>query len=241
VTLPLRYVDRRLAEVPILWANSERVSPERSTWRRTWRADEPLRTQTAHPKGGHHALISAWMVKHFGGVVGCPVDQPAPTQTCRGTQNQLVAALLAPYYGATEGGAACDEPMQTITTKDRHAIIQAALQQASDDDMPPMGFWRVWDFLIRYAGEDAPAPIVVHDGHVCLIVDIGMRMLQPRELYRAMGFPDDYVVDRYMDADGKVHKLTKTASVRMCGNSVPVDPVAGIIRANVPSREAVTA
>jgi DNA (cytosine-5)-methyltransferase 1 len=70
---------------------------------------------------------------------------------------------------------------------------------------------------------------VTVDGHEYVIADIGMRMLQPRELYRAQGFPDDYRID--VEFNGK--PLTKTAQVRMCGNSVCPPLAAAIVAANV--------
>lgn len=65
-------------------------------------------------------------------------------------------------------------------------------------------------------------------GEDYLIADIGMRMLQPRELYRAQGFPDSYIIDR--GADGRV--LSKAAQVRMCGNSVCPPLARAIVAAN---------
>lgn len=62
------------------------------------------------------------------------------------------------------------------------------------------------------------------------MTDICMRMLAPRELYTAQGFPRSYIIER--DADG--NPLTKTAQVRMCGNSVPPPMVAALVRANGP-------
>ena len=70
--------------------------------------------------------------------------------------------------------------------------------------------------------------LVTVEGEDYLISDIGMRMLQPRELYRAQGFPDSYVIDR--GADGVV--LPKSAQVRMCGNSVCPPVAAALVRAN---------
>jgi DNA (cytosine-5)-methyltransferase 1 len=68
--------------------------------------------------------------------------------------------------------------------------------------------------------------VTIH-GEDYQIVDIGMRMLTPRELFRAQGFPDSYIIDPIFD--GK--PLTKTAQVRMCGNSVCPPVAAAIIRA----------
>jgi len=68
------------------------------------------------------------------------------------------------------------------------------------------------------------------DGQSYVIRDIAMRMLTPRELYRAQGFPDSYTIDR--GADGR--KLTKAEQVRMVGNSVCPPIAAALARANVP-------
>lgn len=71
---------------------------------------------------------------------------------------------------------------------------------------------------------------VTIEGEPYVITDIAMRMLTPRELYRAQGFPDSYVIDR--GADGR--RLTKTEQVRMVGNSVCPQVAAALVRANVP-------
>lgn len=84
-----------------------------------------------------------------------------------------------------------DEPLHTITTKERFGIVTV-------------------------------------DSVDYIIVDIGMRMLQPRELFRAQGFPDSYIIDPMYN--GK--PLTKGAQVRMCGNSVPPDPAEALVKAN---------
>jgi len=80
-------------------------------------------------------------------------------------------------------------------------------------------------------------------GEAYAIVDIGMRMLAPRELYRAQGFPDTYVIDvpvTKTDKRGKTKTapLTKTAQIRMCGNSVAPPIAAALVRANVGQRKA---
>lgn len=100
-------------------------------------------------------------------------------------------------------------------------------------------------FLVKYYGagvaQDLPNPLgtvttrerfglVTIQGVDYRVVDIGMRMLSPRELFDAQGFPHDYVIDR--GADGR--KLSKAAQIRMCGNSVSPPWAAAIILANVP-------
>lgn len=142
------------------------------------------------------------MVQANGGYNATPardLRRPMSAVTATGSQQQLItahvasplsaeheaaalrcAAFLINYYG---NGTALDarEPLATITTKDRMALVTVWLR-----------------------------------GEPWVIVDICLRMLTPRELYNAQDFPARYVIDR--TADGKA--LTKTAQVRMCGNSV---------------------
>lgn len=193
--------------------------------------EKPLGTVVAG--GSKHALVSAFMAKHYGGMVGCPIDTPAPTQTTRGTQNQVVAAHLTHLYTSNTRGGAGDltEPIKTVTAGGNHAGLVAAL-------------------LVKYygtaTGQQVDEPLhavttkhryglvtVELDGEPYVITDIGMRMLQPRELYRAQGFGDDYIIERGIDRDGEVIGLTKTAQVRMCGNSVCPPAAEALVRANV--------
>ena len=69
------------------------------------------------------------------------------------------------------------------------------------------------------------------------IVDIGMRMLTPRELFRAQGFPEDYIIDTEMDGA----PLTKTAQIRLCGNSVCPPVAEALVRANLADQARVAA
>ncbi|WP_081847920.1 DNA cytosine methyltransferase [Microbulbifer sp. HZ11] len=185
---------------------------------RSWSAAEPLRTQVASIKGGHFALVTAFLAKHFGGVTGVNIDTPYPTITTRGTQNQVVTAhltrdagtgrgeqvraFLMKYY--SEGGQwqALNEPMHTIPTKARMGLVMVK-------------------------------------GEPYQVVDIGMRMLEPHELFKAQGFPADYIIDR----DGTGHAITKTQQVAKCGNSVCPPLAEALVRANmavaaIPMKEA---
>lgn len=156
-------------------------------------ADLPLRTQCAEVKGGHFALVSAYLAKHYGGNYngpGAELTQPLPTVTTR-DHNALVSAYLVKYYG-TGDGQSVREPLHTITTKDRLALVTVK-------------------------------------GEPYRIVDIGMRMLKPHELYAAQGFPADYIHTR--TASGAT--LNIDAQVRMCGNSVCPPVAAALVRANL--------
>lgn len=161
---------------------------------RNMRLNEPLRTICAQVKGGHFALVAPVLVKHYGGnYTGAGIDmrRPLDTITCK-DHHSLVTAWLLKYYG-TNVGTDLHDAMQTITTRDRFALV-----------------------LVKINGETYQ------------VADIGMRMLQPHELYKAQGFPAWYIHDR--TADGKI--LSKSAQVRMVGNSVPPGMIAAVINAN---------
>lgn len=182
--------------------------------------ENPLGTVTA--QGRHHALVTALLAKHYGGVVGHELDRPAGTVTTV-DHHALVTSNLVKLRG-TSVAAATDEPLHTVSAQGmHHAEVRA--------------------FLIKYYGTDQDpqlgAPLhtvttkhrfglVIVKGEPYAIVDIGMRMLSPRELYRAQGFPESYAIDR--GADGR--PLTKTAQVRMCGNSVCPPLARAIVAAN---------
>ena len=173
---------------------------------------DPLHTISAG--GTHHGLVTAFMERQFGASVGQGVDEPAPTITAGGGgKSSLVELQLSPEVEA------------------------GALQVAA--------------FLISYYGTenmsaaDAPAPTITTKDRLGLvtvtikgtpyvIVDICLRMLQPAELYKAQGFPADYIINH--GADGK--PFTKTQQVHMCGNSVSPPPMAALARANDPWRQA---
>ena len=172
--------------------------------------NEPLHTVSAG--GQHHGLVSAFMERAFGGSVGQGLEEPAPTITAGGGgKSSLVSLTLSPEHEA--------------------------------------GALRVAAFLISYYGTenisacDSPAPpittkdrlamvTVMVKGTPYVIVDICLRMLKPTELYKAQGFPADYIISH--GADGK--PFTKTQQVHMCGNSVSPPPMAALARANDPWR-----
>ncbi len=189
------------------------------------------------------------------------IAEPAPTVTAQGSQGALVAALLARHYGGHENdGAQMTLPIPTITTKDHHAVVASHLvkltggpadhqntAQAADEPLHTiravgLHFGEVRAFLVKYYGQGDGQMVLepVHtvttkdrfglvtvNGEDYAIADIGMRMLTPRELFRAQGFPDSYVIDP--PVNGK--PLTKTAQVRMCGNSVCPQLAAALARA----------
>ncbi|HCU2498665.1 TPA: DNA cytosine methyltransferase [Pseudomonas aeruginosa] len=217
---------------------------------------EPLPTVTAANRG--ELMIASPLMVGVGGRAGQteprPGDEPMSTVTNSGSQQRLVTASLATLRRNCVGRT-LDEPISTLTAgAEHHALIEYKLSPEHE-----AGALRVAAFLMRYhstggqwAELDQPVTAVTTKDRLALvtvfvkgtpyvIVDICLRMLQPPELYRAQGFPADYIIDR--GADGK--PFSKTEQVHMCGNSVSPPPMAAIARANDPwkarQRQAVAA
>lgn len=194
---------------------------------------------TVMPGGqGKTALVAACLAQHNGGfntMEARAADEPLSTICSRGAQQQLVAASAVAYYGSETDGQGMNEPARTSTTKPRLGLVESkAVYPLTAEELA--GARRVAKFL-RSFGVEFEGEFATVKGHV--IVDIGMRMLTPRELFRAQGFPDDYVIDRAWVVDkytGETRevKLTKEQQIRMCGNSVCPPVMEALIRANVP-------
>ncbi|EKB25925.1 DNA cytosine methyltransferase [Aeromonas dhakensis] len=221
-------------------------------------ADEPLRTICAQVKGGHFALVAPVIARQFGNSVGQSVEDPLGTVMVKADKSQLVTAFLAKHYTGVVG-AELTQPLPTVTTVDHNALVTSHLVklrgtcqhgQPVTEPMPTvtaggLHIGEVRAFLLKYYGTDSTIPcseplhtvttrdrfgLVTVRGEDYQIVDIGMRMLEPHELFAAQGFPADYVIDH--DATGK--KFTKTAQVARCGNAVCPPLAAALVRANLP-------
>ncbi|KRG38560.1 hypothetical protein ARC78_15615 [Stenotrophomonas pictorum JCM 9942] len=224
---------------------------------RTWSAQEPLRTQCAGVKGGHFAVVAPALVKFKGDSIGQPVDSPLPTITAGGACKRPAGAahslaLMAAFLEQANGGFAADnsghdlrKPISTITASgSQQRLVTADVAELSPEQ--EAGALRVAAFLINYYGNgtaldvrdpldtittrDRMALVTVMIGATpYVITDIRLRMLKPRELFTAQGFPPDYIIDR--TANGS--PLTTSAAVRMVGNSVSPAPIAALARANL--------
>lgn len=221
-------------------------------------ADEPLRTICAEVKGGHFALVAPVIARQFGNSVGQSVEDPLGTVMAKADKSQLVTAFLAKHYTGVVG-AELTQPLPTVTTVDHNALVTSHLVklrgtcqhgQPVTEPMPTvtaggLHIGEVRAFLLKYYGTDSTIPcseplhtvttrdrfgLVTVRGENYQIVDIGMRMLEPHELFPAQGFLETYVIDR--DANGK--KFTKTAQVARCGNAVCPPVAAALVRANLP-------
>lgn len=195
---------------------------------------------------GKHAVAAAYLMQANGGFNATPghdVRQPMSTVTNTGSQQQVVTAHLMTLRKNCVGVAA-DEPLPTITASaEHHAVVACTLSTEEE-----AGALRTAAFLMRYYGEggqwsdlrDPMTTVTTKDrmalvtvtikGAPYVIVDIGLRMLEPRELFRAQDFPDSYIIDRGHDG----RRFSKSAQVRMVGNSVDPKMAVGFLRLNAP-------
>lgn len=199
--------------------------------------EEPLRTISA--QGTHHMLVSPFVVNTRNGERPgqAPrvrdVRDPLPTVTAHGSQGALGMAFLARHYGGHENdGSSLRRPVHTITTKDHHALVTAFLLKYYGTDQDP----RLGTPLHTVTTKNRFGLVMVR-GEPHEIVDIGMRMLTPRELFLAQSFGEEYIIDRGLTEDGDVLPLSKTSQVRMCGNSVPPAVSEALVRANLVDKE----
>ncbi len=190
---------------------------------------QPLGTVVAG--GGKHALVAAFLAQHNGGPnmdhnAGRSALDPVSTITTTGGQQGIVAAHMVNMHGTGRSARDARDPLTTITAGGGHAGLVAA-------------------FLTKYYGQgdgqtvfepahtlttrDRLGVVTVDiEGATYAITDIGIRMLTPREQFRAQGFPDSYNIET--GADGK--PMPKTQQTHKCGNSVCPPVAAAIVAAN---------
>jgi DNA (cytosine-5)-methyltransferase 1 len=206
--------------------------------------DVPLATVTANgfearPGGAVPlGIVSAFLAQHNTGLVGHDVRAPLSTVVGTGSTQALVAAHLTQFYGSASSAYGGDlaSPLATVTSSGTHqGLVAAFLAKYYGTDQDP----RLGEPLHTVTTRDRFGVVTVEiGGEPYAIVDIGMRMLTPRELFRAQGFRDDYEIAEGMEHDGSVRVLTKSEQNRMCGNSVCPDMAEAIVAANVSLREA---
>ena len=189
--------------------------------------NEPLRTITGSSRSTH-ALVTAFLAKHYGGVVGYGLQcEPLHTVTSSDHHSLVTSNLIKLRNNCT--GQDNREPLHTITGHGEHfAEVRAFLIKYYGADQDP----RLQEPLHTITTRDRFGLVTVA-GEDYAIADIGLRMLAPAELYRAQGFPADYIIEWGIDPSGARVPLTKTAQVRMCGNSVCPPMAAALVRANV--------
>lgn len=192
--------------------------------------DTPLHTVTSHDR---EALVSAHIQKYFGGIIGAEATEPLPTVTSV-DHNALCSAHVVKFKGQ-EVGTSPVEPLPTVCAKSGSggfARCYAVLVKANSREN--LGNWpKIRELLNAHCGyqlaEDDLILLLVGGGWY-FIADITLRMLLPRELYNAMGFPADYIIDR--DWTGREYK--KSDQVARCGNAVCPPMAEALVRANLP-------
>jgi len=186
-------------------------------------------------------LVAAWMIQQNTGLVGHAMTEPVSTVLSMGSTQMLAAArlmcsaqkpwqgselpghpaggaghglaagFLAQLHGSNAGnGGDPHEPLGAVLAQgNHHAAVRALLERTAP------------------AGAASSATVSV-DGSEWTVADVGMRMLTPRELFKAQGFPDDYIIDVLFEG----RHLSKASQVRLCGNSVCPDVAAALVAAN---------
>jgi DNA (cytosine-5)-methyltransferase 1 len=194
---------------------------------------DPVGTVTAGG-GGKSALVAAFLAQHNTGVVGHAVEEPVSTIVQKGCTQGVVAAHMINLKGSDRRMGDADAPAPTVTSGGYHigevrAFLTKYYGPAIGHDLGEP---------LHTATAKARFGLVTVQDQDYQIVDIGMRMLMPRELFNAQSFPPSYKID--IDYNGK--PLSKTAQIRMCGNSVPPVMAKALVTANfvqaLPEREA---
>jgi DNA (cytosine-5)-methyltransferase 1 len=183
-------------------------------------------TGTVTAGGNKFAVASAFLAKHFGGNYtgpGAPLNGPLHTVTTT-DHHAVVTSNLVKLRGTCKDGQRTDQPMPTITAGGQHVgeVRTCLAIQDYDEDRAAL----TAEFLHQHSLSE----FVQVEGVTYRIVDIGMRMLQPKELYAAQGFPEWYVIDK----DFLGNKYSKDKQVARCGNAVPPPFAEALVRSNLP-------
>jgi DNA (cytosine-5)-methyltransferase 1 len=184
----------------------------------------------------HNALVSGHVLKMRNGCTGQQANEPLHTVTASGGHFGAIHGYLLKYYG-TDQDPRINEPLHTLTTKERFALTTVkSIKPPYSDDVLYQAWWcaRFMDDYLPQKPTKIAIPFPrkqwIDVGNNAVLYDIGMRMLQPRELFTAQGFPSDYIID--FDYKGK--KVSKTSQVARCGNSVPPVFAKALLEANLP-------
>ncbi|MCE0802006.1 DNA cytosine methyltransferase [Buttiauxella sp. S04-F03] len=194
---------------------------------RVLQVEKPLGTVTAG--GGKFAVVAANLVKHFGGNYtgpGVSMNEPVHSVTTV-DHHALVTSHLVMLRGTCKDGRVVDAPAPGLTAGGLH--VGNVETYLAVDEYDEQRAEQVSAFLREYCGDDYREFVTV-EGVTYRIVDIGMRMLQPHELYRAQGFPEWYIIDQ----DYRGVKYAKDKQVARCGNAVPPPFAEALVRANLP-------
>lgn len=189
--------------------------------------NKPICTVDASNRYG---LTCANLVEYYGG--GRPLEVQDPMHTVTSHDREAVVAAHVVKYKRDEVGTRPSEPLPTQTACGVFGCCKAVLCKIGTSER--LHHWpQIRDLLNRYCGYALGTDdllLLSIGGVLYYIADIGLRMLSPRELYNAMGFPPDYIIDH--DAGGKPYP--KTQQVARCGNAVCPPMAAAVVAANLP-------
>ncbi|MBO5645496.1 MAG: DNA cytosine methyltransferase, partial [Clostridia bacterium] len=192
---------------------------------------DPMHTATAHDR---EALVSAVIHPlHEGGYKGKGNSPDKPLNTVTTSGGMLLAAHHIAEFKGEDKGQPMDAPLRTITAGGGEFALCGTEIRTYEPGID-LGYWpEIRALLNRHCGytlSDNEILLLKINGRLWFISDITMRMLTPKELYAAMGFPPDYIIDR--DYTGKPYP--KTQQVARCGNAVCPQMAAAVVRANFP-------
>lgn len=213
----------------LIGANLVQYHSEQAEMVRGQQLQEPIMTIDA---ANRYGLVSACLTKYYkGDHNGQPADTPLHTVTTKDREG-LITAHMTELYG-TSVGRDIKAPVSTVTAEGQHqATVVTTIARV--DTAVDLGHWpEVRGLLNKYCGYELAEDEVLLlriGAYWYYIRDIGLRMLTPRELYDANGFPADYIIDR----DYKGNEYGKTKQVARCGNAVPPPFATALVRANLP-------
>lgn len=190
---------------------------------------DPIMTIDASNRYG---LAAVSLTKYYGSDQhGQGAEDPLHTVTAKDREGVTVAHMVK-MKGTNLGGQVQD-PLQTITAGGgHHGVVTTRIVKAAPG-VCLQNWPKIRELLNTYCNYAlGPEDVILFriGGSCYCMVDIGLRMLTPRELYRANGFPDDYIID--LDYTGRAYGKSK--QVARCGNAVPPPFAAALVRANLP-------
>lgn len=203
---------------------------------------EPLGTVTSID---HHSLVSVHIQRDFSQSTGSPADTPLGTITAGGSgKAALVASHLVKLKGKNVGQDS-SHPLATVTAGGlHHGEVRTTMKKIGEKDIAGQSATDIREFALKYFGTDRLTVDI--QGETYMIVDIGLRMLTARELARAQGFPEHYVLNPIVDKVVKTKKgktrvvrkhLPSSDQIRMIGNSVCPDASRAMVEANYKNAE----
>lgn len=192
-------------------------------------AADPLHTVTAKDR---EAVTAVHMEKFYsGGYTGCGSSAKEPLGTITAVDHNGISATFLSKFYKTGIGQEISDPLHTVTTSPGHFGLTIV---KLDRENTNLGHWNeIRELLNQYADYKIGCDeilLISMKNQKYFISDIGLRMLTPKELYAANGFPADYIIDK--DCDGKTYGKTK--QVARCGNAVPPPFAESLVRANLP-------